>query len=88
MFAKCGLLGGFALGLSAFALFRVTAGAAPRSIPGGAPVVLRAGSGTQPFRIPPPQGFALRPRSATITINYLPVGTTNRYGDVAGAWTA
>ncbi|MBI3986049.1 MAG: VCBS repeat-containing protein [Lentisphaerae bacterium] len=65
-----------------------TAGTAPRSAPGGAPVVLRAGVGTRPFRIPPPQGFALRPRSATITINYLAVGTTNRYGDVAGAWTA
>ena len=60
----------------------------PAALSGGEPIILRAGRGVATFRIGPPQISPWRPQSTTFIVNYLPAGTTNRFGDNCLDWPA
>ena len=56
---------------------------------GRPPVILRADPWTSNLRISPPRRFsALRAQSATITVNYIPNGSTDRWGTSCLTWPA
>ena len=51
------------------------------------PVKVMVGRKGMPlFRIAPPANFAVQPKTATFTINYLAAGEANDYGDVCIGW--
>jgi len=60
----------------------------PAALSGGEPIILRAGRGVATFRIGPPQISPWRLQSTTFIVNYLPAGTTNRFGDNCLDWPA
>lgn|GEM_PF-1259623 len=60
---------------------------APQSIKGGPSAILRWDPIPSNFHVPPPREFSqLHIQSATITVNYLPGGTTNMAGTYCYEW--